>query len=181
MKIGGGMENKLKIQYVKSDKLIPLEGNPRRRTDPDAIDKLVLLIKEHGFQNPLQVYENHGNYEIICGNHRYEAGAKAGMLEFPVIVYSGSRSKALARAISDNRSNDWTEWDYPSLKDMVADIDTGEFGIELTGFSEKELTDLFEGGDKEDESPEDFDDLDEDLETAHRCPKCGYEWSGVIK
>jgi ParB-like chromosome segregation protein Spo0J len=175
------MAEKLKIQYIKVDQLKPLEGNPRRRTDPDAIDRLGILIREHGFQNPLQVFKNGDAYEIICGNHRFEAGIKQQMKEFPAIVYEGSRNKALARAISDNRSADWTEWDYPSLKDMVADLDTGDFGIELTGFNQKELTDLFEGGDKDDDSPDDFDDLDEDIDTEHQCPKCGYEWSGVIK
>ena len=27
-------------------------------------------------------------------------------------------------------------------------------------------------------SPEDFDEYDENIETAHTCPKCGYSWSG---
>jgi len=27
-------------------------------------------------------------------------------------------------------------------------------------------------------APEDFPEYDEDIETEHRCPKCGYEWSG---
>ena len=26
--------------------------------------------------------------------------------------------------------------------------------------------------------PEDFPEYDEDIETEHRCPKCGYDWSG---
>ena len=27
-------------------------------------------------------------------------------------------------------------------------------------------------------SPEEFPEYDESIETEHRCPKCGYEWSG---
>ena len=29
-------------------------------------------------------------------------------------------------------------------------------------------------------APEDFPEYDEDIETEHRCPKCGYEWSGSM-
>lgn len=28
------------------------------------------------------------------------------------------------------------------------------------------------------EAPEDFDEYNEDIETEHTCPKCGYKWSG---
>ena len=34
-------------------------------------------------------------------------------------------------------------------------------------------------GDRDDPTvPDDFKEVDEDLETEHRCPSCGYEWSG---
>jgi rubrerythrin len=26
--------------------------------------------------------------------------------------------------------------------------------------------------------PEDFKEVDENIETEHSCPKCGYKWSG---
>jgi hypothetical protein len=28
------------------------------------------------------------------------------------------------------------------------------------------------------EAPSEFPEADEDIETEHQCPKCGYEWSG---
>jgi rubrerythrin len=30
----------------------------------------------------------------------------------------------------------------------------------------------------EEDAPEEFESFDESLETEHRCPQCGYEWSG---
>jgi rubrerythrin len=33
-------------------------------------------------------------------------------------------------------------------------------------------------GETEVASPDDFKSFGEDIETEHRCPKCGYEWSG---
>ena len=141
---------KLKIEYIPADDLVQLEGNPRRaKPGSTALEKLKLLITEHGFQNPLQVYlEKNKKYSILCGNHRFEAGKQCGIKDFPCIVYSGGRGKALARAVSDNKSADWTEWDLPLLKDMIGEIDTGEFDIELTGFGQDELEKLFQSGDE---------------------------------
>lgn len=29
---------------------------------------------------------------------------------------------------------------------------------------------------EDEELPSDFKEFDEDIETTHKCPKCGYEW-----
>lgn len=141
------LKSKLKIEYLSHNKLVKLEGNPRKTIDPDASKKLRKLIKSHGFQNPLQVYkENGGKFTILCGNHRFDAGIAEGIQEFPCIVYRGSRNKAMARAISDNKSSAWTEWDIPQLKELMAEIDTGDFDMELTGFTEDEIKEMFDYG-----------------------------------
>ena len=48
------------------------------------------------------------------------------------------------------------------------------FDLSLTGFDGPELEALF----KEPEAPESFATYDEDIETEHECPKCGYRFSG---
>jgi hypothetical protein len=135
----GTLNNRLEIIYLAASALIKLPGNPRRDKDPKAIDRLAGLIKAHGFQNPLQVYAENGKHTIIAGNHRFDAGLSLGMKEFPCIVYTGDKKAALARAISDNRSNEWTEWDMPILKELFIELDTGDFDIHLTGFNSHEL------------------------------------------
>jgi len=135
---------KLVIKYFKVKQLVHLEGNPRKSIDPKGRERLSGLIKTHGFQNPLQVFkEKNGKFSIICGNHRFDAGKNLGMKEFPCIVYTGSRKKAIARAISDNKSNEWTDWDAPLLKDAFADLDDGVFNLEFTGFEQVEVDKLF--------------------------------------
>lgn len=136
---------KLEIKYLPVSALTHLDGNPRKVIDPDAVEKLQKLIKEHGFQNPLQVFaESPKKYSILCGNHRFDAGVKLGMKEFPCIVYAGNRAKALARAVSDNKSGEWTNWDFPKLKDLIVEIDNGDFNVsELTGFDQEEIDNLF--------------------------------------
>ncbi len=138
------LDNKrLEIVYLPVASLVKLPGNPRKDTDPEAIKKLTGLIKAHGFQNPLQVFPENGKHTILAGNHRFDAGLLLGMTEFPCIVYTGTRKAALARAISDNRSSDWTEWSFPELKDLIVDIDDGSLNLQDTGFSENELSDIF--------------------------------------
>jgi hypothetical protein len=48
--------------------------------------------------------------------------------------------------------------------------------LTLTGFSDKELAELL-GGDSAD-APTGFAEYDENIPTEHKCPKCGYQWSG---
>lgn len=150
---------KLEIKYIHKDKLCLLKGNPRKEINPDVKKKLAYLIKEHGFQNPLQVFkEKNDKYSILCGNHRFVAACELGITEYPCLEYKGNKRKALARAISDNRSSDWTEFDYPALKEIISEIDVGDFDIELTGFDDDELKGMFdfegELDGSEDEVPE---------------------------
>lgn len=135
----------IKIIYIEADVLCLLENNPRQ-TSKDAVKQLAALINEHGFQNPLQVYfDGPATWTILCGNHRYAAGLSLGMTSFPCIEYHGDRTKAIGRAISDNRSNEWTKWDIPLLKDLLADVDDGDIDVgDLTGFEIDHLDKLFD-------------------------------------
>jgi rubrerythrin len=51
------------------------------------------------------------------------------------------------------------------------------FDLALTGFDGVELDVLF-GAAAEPQAPDGFKDYDENIETEHQCPKCGYKWSG---
>lgn len=135
--------SELKIIYLEKDRLQHLKNNPRKAKDPKGHEKLKGLIREHGFRNPLEVYlEGDGMYSIIVGNHRFDAGCELGMTVFPCLEYRGTREQALARAISDNRSNEWTEWDIPELKGLMVDLNVVGLGPNLTGFEITELQDL---------------------------------------
>ena len=47
-------------------------------------------------------------------------------------------------------------------------------------FETEDLVELM--GDRNDPTvPQDFPEVDDELETEHRCPSCGYEWSGKTK
>ena len=139
------MKIELKTITVSKDHLIKYPFNPRKKVDPKAIEKLKVLILAHGFRNHLEVWKNSdGQYEILCGNHRFEAAVLAGINDFPCTVYEGTKEMAAARVISDNKSSEWTEYDIIMLKDMLIELDDGDFDLSSTGFDESELKDLID-------------------------------------
>jgi DNA modification methylase len=138
------MSENLEIVYIGIDHLKKFADNPRKEKDRNALEKLKALIKEHGFQNPLQVYEENNGYTILCGNHRFDAGLQLGRQSFPCIIYRGDRRMAIARAISDNKSNEWTCWDDERLEEQLLDLQKNEFNLALTGFDDMELEALLD-------------------------------------
>jgi hypothetical protein len=72
-------------------------------------------------------------------------------------------------ALYDNRAAELADgWDAAVLKDLSAELDLSSM------FSEKELEALY----GQVEAPDEFASVDENIETEHSCPKCGYRWSG---
>lgn len=118
--------------------LKPHPKNPRVHPD-SAIEKLERSIKEFGWTNPILVSKD--GY-ILAGHARLKAAEKAGISEVPVIYLPLEGAKAEAYLIADNRLQDETDWDLPKLKDLLQELDTGEFDLELTGFDMSEIEDL---------------------------------------
>ena len=128
----------MEIKTVKINELKPHPKNPRVHPD-SAINKLVRSIKEYGWTNPVLVSAD--GY-VLAGHARLKAAEKAGIQEVPVIYLELEGAKAEAYLIADNRLQDETGWDLPKLKDLLQELDTGEFDLELTGFDKGEIEDL---------------------------------------
>ena len=67
------------------------------------------------------------------------------------------------------------DWDYLKLKDLLQELDTGEFDLELTGFDIGEIEDLMTQFHVPEEEPEFIEDIASDIKTAI-CPECGHEF-----
>jgi len=126
------------VQMVAIDELKPHPKNPRKHSEK-AIKKLVASIREFGWTNPILVSKD--GY-ILAGHARLKAAEKAGIQEVPVIYLELEGAKAEAYLVADNRLQDETDWDLPKLKDLLQELDTGEFDLELTGFDMDEIEDL---------------------------------------
>lgn len=69
------------IQKVSAGK-----GQPRRVFRDDALDELAASIREKGIIQPLVVTRSPGGYELVAGERRLRAAARAGLARVPVIV-----------------------------------------------------------------------------------------------
>jgi len=151
------------------DKLTPYARNPRK--NDQAVDNVAASLKEFGWRQPI-VVDAEG--VIIAGHTRYKAARKLGMDKVPVHVADNlTPAQIKAYRIADNKVGELAEWDMDLLALEVEDLKLDDYPIDLTGFDVGELT-----GVDQPESPEQFPEVDENIETAHECPKCGYKWSG---
>lgn len=132
------------------------------------------------------------NGKIIAGNKTVENAGLIGLEEVVVVPTDGSKLVAVQRtdldldadprarglALLDNRTAEVNlDWDTELLALLR------EEGLDTSSvFSDAEMDMMLKQADEETPAaPEDFASYDESIETDHKCPKCGYEWSGKAK
>jgi len=82
-------------------------GQPRRNFDDSHLDELAASIREKGILQPLVVVLRAGSYELIAGERRLRAAARAGLEKVPVIVREvESDSEMLELALVENIQRD---------------------------------------------------------------------------
>jgi DNA modification methylase len=127
------MMNKLNVEYMGIETLIPYINNPRK--NEKAIDIVAGSIKEFGFKNPIIVDKDN---IIVAGHTRYEASKKLELKEVPVIKADDlSERQIKAFRIADNKTAEYAEWDM----DLLA-IELDDIGDIFTGFDAVELEDI---------------------------------------
>lgn len=98
----------------------PAPDNPREIPEK-AIEQVAKSIQQFGWQQPL-VTDN--DRAIIAGHTRYLAAKKLGLKTVPCIKATHLTPKqAHAYRIADNRSHDYTTWDYPELIQQINELD----------------------------------------------------------
>jgi len=162
------MNQKLELKYIPINKLSPFEGNPRKISDR-GLEILDKSVKHYGITNPILAWQNPkkpGKYEILAGHQRLKVFQKQGIKEIPVIVLDiKDWHDAYSYLLMDNKSQDYSEWDFPMLKDLTVELDDGLIeDIEITGFEEGELEDIFGYEGEEVEAPEPEIDRAEELQ-----------------
>jgi ParB-like chromosome segregation protein Spo0J len=150
-----------------------LKAHPRnvRQGDVGAISE---SLREHGQYRPIIVQKS--TRYIIAGNHTYKAAKSLGWEKIAAHLLDVDDDTAIRMMLIDNRANDLAMYDDRELANLLSDLATSENGLLGTGYSADLLDDLI----KDIETPltDEFEKVDVDLATEHRCPKCGYEWSG---
>jgi len=131
----------MQIKEVSINKLNPAKYNPRKDLQPDDPEyiKLKRSMEEFGDVDPIVWNEQTGN--IIGGHQRFKIYQEMGHKKLKVSVVNLTEKAEAVLNVALNKISG--EWDYPMLKDLISEIDTGEFDIDLTGFSQEDLDKMF--------------------------------------
>ena len=140
------MKTTTEMTLVSIDKLIPYINNARTHS-PEQINKLRSSLREFGFINPVIVDKD---YNIIAGHGRVIAAKAENFTEVPcVLVDHLTEAQKKAYIIADNRMALDAGWDEELLRVEIEALQAEAFDVSLTGFDDKEISDLFKGDDSE--------------------------------
>jgi len=167
------------IEHWPVDRLVPYTRNARTHSS-EQISQIAASIQEFGFTNPILVDKKDG---IIAGHGRLMAAKDLGMTQVPVVVLDHlTPDQKRAYVLADNKLALNAGWDMSLLQEELMAINSVDFDLNLLGWNENEIADMLDPEGIDDaESPNEFAEIDDDIETDHRCPSCGYEWSGKTK
>ena len=156
------MTTTTEFQLVDINKLVPYANNARTH-NKEQILKLRSSLREFGFVNPVIIDRE---YNVLAGHGRIMAAKEEGIEEVPC-VYADHLTEAQKKAyiLADNRMALDAGWDEELLSVEMQELQELGFDLSMTGFDEKELTDLL-GVDADSEAKEDDFNLSAALEKA---------------
>jgi ParB-like chromosome segregation protein Spo0J len=180
------MPNELIIESLKpletDIKSIKLDPRNARKHPERNIEVIKNSLKTYGQRKPIVVNVNTNTIE--AGNGMYQAALSLGWDKIAVVFVDDAQEVATAYGLMDNQSALISEWDLPTLKDLLTELDDGEVNMDLTGFSSKEIEVLMNQCFVPEEGLTDDDAVPENVETICKkgdlwalglqaqCPKC---------
>ncbi|KKN38871.1 hypothetical protein LCGC14_0749260 [marine sediment metagenome] len=130
----------MNIETLEINKINPAVYNPRKDLQPGdpEYEKLRKSIVEFDMVEPLIWNKRSGN--LVGGHQRLKILKSMDIksVEVSVVDLDDAKEKALNLALNKISG----EWDLPALKDLLEELDTGAFDMEITGFDLKEIEDL---------------------------------------
>ena len=157
------------MKLVPIEKLVPYVNNARTH-NASQIMKLRSSLREFGFINPVIIDRD---YNIIAGHGRVMAAKEEKIDKVPcVFVDYLTEAQKKAYILADNRMAMDAGWDEQLLKVEIESLQAENFDVALTGFDEKELSDLF---DSEKDAKDDNFDVDKELQKP-TVTKAGDVW-----
>jgi ParB-like chromosome segregation protein Spo0J len=154
-----------------------VEPDPRNaRAHPDSnMEAIKLSYREYGQRKPIIVNKTTGYIE--AGNGQWQAAKALGWDKIAAVFVEDDEQRASAFALMDNRSAEMAEWDWPVLKDLLGDLDTGDFDMDLTGFDEAHVESIMTWTPPEQTEGPETPGVGES-HIVHQCPECGHKFTG---
>lgn len=127
------------VEIVSMDSIHLWSENPRK--NDKAVKPLAKLLEAHGQKTPLVVWKK--NKTIYKGNTTYKAAKQLGWKSIWVAyVDFKNDEEAVAYALADNKSSEWSEWDEAVLSMLIPRSFKGQEWSSvsaITGFKETDL------------------------------------------
>jgi len=82
--------------------LSPNPHQPRHHMDETALEELADSIRNNGVLQPILVRRVQGGYELVAGERRFRASARAGLKEIPALVCTLEETESMKLALLEN-------------------------------------------------------------------------------
>lgn len=153
------------------DDIKPYWRNPRTVAD-GAVSAVASSIEKYGYNQPIVVDSNH---VIIVGHTRYAAIRQLGYTSAAVKVETSlSDTQVRELRIVDNRTSDYTTWDYEALMNEIEDLDQDMMSLYFPEIvvGEEGFAEPAESWTVDSEEPTTMEFI---------CPSCFHEWSQTVE
>ncbi len=130
--------------HCSFDKMVPLERlvpNPRNPNyHPSAqIEKLSVLIREHGWRHPITVSKRSGF--IVAGHCRFEAAKLLELKEVPVDEQRfKNEAEEWAVLIADNVITEFSQTDAELMSELLSELNEADYALEFTGLDARDIS-----------------------------------------
>lgn len=109
----------MNIRDISTARLKEYENNPRN--NDLAVEKVKYSIERFGFLFPVVIDMN---YVIVCGHTRVRACRELGIQTVPCIIADELTEEQINLfRLVDNKSNEYSDWDFEKLKNELALVD----------------------------------------------------------
>lgn len=152
----------MNIQKIQVNKLIPATYNPRKDLKPNDEEyiKIKNSIENFGFVSPLVINKD---MTVIGGHQRLKVLIELGYTEIECIVVDLDKTSEKALNIALNKIQG--DWDEEKLENLLKELKTENFDLELTGFNSEEINDLLDDFFETTEDEFDVDKAVEEIKT----------------
>ncbi len=156
----------LEIILVPVCDIQPDPDNPKDHS-PEQIDLLCKSMTTV-WTNPLILDENN---MVIAGHGRLMAAKQLGLDRVPCIILDGlTHAEKIQIQIFDNKSGELSLWNLDKLCIKIDQLRDLGADLEVTGFSDKEISDIFD--DAAEGKPDEHDEQMDTVPTPPATPQC---------
>ena len=137
------------VILIPIEQIKPYANNPRK-IPAKAVEMVAASIKEFGWQQHVVVDQD---MVLIIGHVRTQAAKSLGLTEVPGIVETRlTPIQTRALRIADNRTRDYSTWDFPKLmpemdgldEDFSAVLDLADWKEIIAGFEDSQAEAMLE-------------------------------------